>query len=57
MRDPKEGNSIIKRIIRNLPLNMLQWHMIKVHKKFTKIYKLEYRIDGLDHLKKDPREV
>lgn len=42
MREIKGKNSIIKRIMRNLPVNVLEKHMSKVYKRFTDIYKDKY---------------
>jgi len=38
MREIKGKNSIIRRIMRNLPVNVLERHMSKVFKKFNNIY-------------------
>lgn len=53
----KSDPAIIKRIMPNLPINQLSSHMVKVFKKFTDIYKEEYCLETLDHLKEDPREL
>jgi hypothetical protein len=57
MRNVKENNSIIKRIMRNLPVNVLERHLVKVHKKFNLIYKNSYELNCLKHLEVDPREL
>ena len=39
MRDVRQDPSIIKRIMPNLPLNVLSSHLVKVYKKFDYLYK------------------
>jgi hypothetical protein len=57
MREIKGKNSIIKRIMRNLPINVLERHMCKVFKKFHDIYDVQYLMDAFGHLEVDPREL
>ena len=42
MREIKGQNSIIKRIMRNLPISVLERHMSKVHKNLSEIYDNKY---------------
>ena len=57
MREIKGKNSIIKRIMRNLPMNVLEKHMSKVFKKFNNIYKSQYLMEAFEHLEVDPRQL
>lgn len=56
-KEISEGNPIIERIIRNLPLPRLESHLIKVYKKYDLIYKGKYNLSVLQHLDVDPREI
>ena len=58
MRDNKnDPYGICKKIIRTLPLEVLEGNLVKVYKKYAKIYMTEYRSDCLDHLNQDPRKL
>jgi hypothetical protein len=57
MREIKGKNSMVRRIMRNLPFNVLERHMTIVYKNVNSIYKDEYLLDSLDHLKVDPRDL
>lgn len=57
MREPNDSNPIIKRIIRNLPMQLLQRHLVKAFKKYEAIYRQEYVMEVFDHVKGDPREL
>lgn len=56
-RDVKGDNSIVKRIMRNLPMNVLERHLGKIFKKYEMIYGMDYVIESLKHLDEDPREL
>lgn len=56
MREMKGKNSMIKRIMRTLPIKVLERHMLKVYRKFNKIYGEHYLMDSLDHISVDPRD-
>ena len=56
MREIKGKNSMIKRIMRTLPIKVLERHMLKVYKKFNKIYGEHYLMDSLNHINVDPRD-
>lgn len=43
--------------MRNLPMPLIQRHMIKCYKKYLNIYKDEYIIEVFDHVKEDPRKL
>ena len=55
MRELTESNPIIKRIMRNLPVSLLQRHLVKCFKKYQAIYKDSYFMEVFDHVKEDPR--
>lgn len=58
MREIKGKTSMIKRIMRNLPINVLERHMSKVYKKLAVIYGNDvYLLDSLNHMEVDPREL
>ena len=57
MRDVRQDPSIIKRIMPNLPLNVLSSHLVKVYKKFDYLYKGKFQLASLNHLEVDPREL
>jgi hypothetical protein len=57
MRELSDSNPIIKRIMRNLPMNLLQRHMVKCYKKYQLIYKDEYVMEVFNHVKDDPRDL
>lgn len=57
MREIKGKTSMIKRIMRNLPMNVLERHMSKVYKKQNVIYKDAYLMESFKHMEVDPREV
>lgn len=47
MRDVRENNSIIKRIMRTLPIHVLERHLVKIYTKFETIYEDDYRLECL----------
>ena len=57
MREIRGKNSIIKRIMRNLPLSVLERHLAKIFKNVKIIYGNQYLIDSLCHLEVDPRDL
>jgi hypothetical protein len=56
-REIDESNQVLKRIMRNLPLTLLEKHVAKVYKKFEILYMGDYPIESLEHLTVDPREL
>lgn len=57
MREIKGKNSMVKRVMRNLPIKVLERHMSKVYKNFYLIYEDHYQMDCLDHMVGDPRTL
>lgn len=58
MRETTGPESVIlKRIMRSLPVNVLEKNMCRVFKMFKKIYKLEYTIESLEHINVDPSKM
>ena len=57
MREIKGKNSIIKRIMRNLPLSVLERHLAKIFKNVNIIYGNQYLMQSLCHLEVDPRDL
>ena len=57
MREIRGKNSIIKRIMRNLQLSVLERHLAKVFKNVKIIYGNQYLIDSLCHMEVDPRNL
>lgn len=57
MREIKGKNSMVRRIMRNLPFNVLERHMTKVYKNHYNLYKDEYLLDSLNHLSVDRRDL
>ena len=55
MRDLSNSLPLIRRIMRSLPINVLEVHMAKTFKKFKAIYKDDYSMQSLNHLEEDPR--
>ena len=54
MREVKTEVQLIKRILRNFPMNVLEKHLVKVYKKFVRLYKGVYVSECLEHLEMDP---
>lgn len=54
-REINDKNPVLKRIMRNLSVNMLEKHLTKSYKSFKKLYKNDYCIESLEHMKIDPR--
>ena len=48
---------ILQRIMRSLPVNVLEKNMCRVFKKFKKMYQMEYTIDSLEHINTDPLKI
>lgn len=53
----RENNSVIKRIIRTLPIVVLEKHIVKNYSKYFNLYEDEYKMDCFNHLDDDPREM
>lgn len=56
MRDVSKNCSIIKKLIRYIPVTMIELQIYKNYKNYEKIYGEQYIIQALEHLSKDPRE-
>jgi len=52
---PIKSNPIIKKIARTLTVELLEAHLIKIYKKFTKLYEDTYPTESLDHINADPK--
>ena len=57
MREVKGTNTMVRRIMRNLPFQILERHLTKVYRRLTEIYKDQYLMESLDHMKVDPRTL
>ncbi|KAL4462524.1 hypothetical protein ABPG74_000354 [Tetrahymena malaccensis] len=55
-REVKSNCEIIKRIMRNLPLYVLQRHLIKIYKRFDILYQNKLNRSSLSHMEYDPRK-
>lgn len=49
------SNPILKRIMRNLPISLLERHAVNEYNKFVRIYGDKYEIEALEHMAVDPR--
>lgn len=52
-REIKGKNSIIKRIMRVLPVVVIEKYLSKTYKKWNQIYNNEYVMEAFDHIKED----
>lgn len=52
-REIKGKNSIIKRIMRVLPMNVLERHLSKIYKKWFNKYQGNFNMSAFDHVKLD----
>ncbi|CAD8168125.1 unnamed protein product [Paramecium pentaurelia] len=52
-----QNNPILKRIMRNLPINLLEKHCVNEYNKYVKIYGDKYEIEALEHLSIDPFQL
>lgn len=50
-------NPILKRIMRNLPMSLLEKHAVNEYNKFVRIYGDKYEIEALEHMAIDPRKL
>lgn len=50
-------NPILKRIMRNLPINLLEKHVVNEYNKYFSIYREKYKIEALEHMIIDPNEI
>ena len=57
MRDPKTDTHIVKRIIRNLSLEKLEFNLLKNYKMFEQIYGQEYSMECFEHIDIDPATI
>ena len=56
-REISDSNPILRRLMRNVTINVLENQISKIYKKFKKLYNDDYRLDCLEHMIKDPREL
>lgn len=56
-REISPSNNVLKRIMRNLPISLLERHAVIEFNKYTGIYKEKYEIQVLEHLNHDPRSM
>lgn len=54
MRELSEQNPIIKRIMRNLPINMLMRHLTRCYKNYQTLYHEEYTIEIFEKGQQSP---
>lgn len=47
----KKDNSVLKRIIRSLPLEILKQNIITIYKRYKKFYKEKYIEECLKHVR------
>lgn len=56
-REINESNQVLKRIMRNLPIGLLERHLAKSYKNYKTIYEDKYEKQCLEHLNEDPRKL
>jgi hypothetical protein len=57
MREIKGKHSIIKRIMRNLPFNVLERHLAKVYKSVNTVYGDRYLMESFHHMEDNPLDT
>ena len=57
MRVIDETNVIIKKIMRNVSMQQLEYLLVDIYKLYEQIYKEEYTMECLEYLDKDPKDV
>jgi len=56
-REISNTNNVLKRIMRNLPITLLERHSVIEYNKYMKLYRGKYKIEVLEHLNVDPRRM
>lgn len=56
-REISNSNNVLKRIMRNLPISLLERHSVIEYNKYMHLYKGKYKIEVLEHLNVDPRRI
>lgn len=51
------NNPILKRIMRNLPIDILERHSVNEFNKFSRIYGDKYETSALEHMAIDPYKL
>ncbi|EGR30673.1 MIR domain protein [Ichthyophthirius multifiliis] len=57
MRYINENNIIIKKIMRNLPLSLLEPQLVEIYKLYQAAYGENYQEECLEYLSKDPKSI
>ena len=57
MRVIDETNVIIKKIMRNVSMQQLEYLLVDIYKLYEQIYQEEYTMECLEYLDKDPKDV
>jgi len=52
----RSSDSVVSRIMRSLPLQVLKINLVKVYRKYKKTYGTTYSMDAFKHFEDDPRE-